>query len=734
MQLVSKTKSALLILWLASLGAIQAAFVHPGILHTRADLDRMKQMVQQGAEPWQTGFEKLKAHPQSQADWHLRGPFERVSRGAGEELHRAELVQDGNAAYQNALMWALTGNRAHAEKAVEILNAWSGMLREIVGRDKELAASLCGFKHANAAEILRYTYDGWAPADIARCEMMLKTVFYPVIKDFATFANGNWDTGCIKTMMAIGVFCNDQTIYDHAAEYYRNGSGNGCLTHYVINDQGQCQESGRDQTHTQLGLAHLAEACEITWNQGLDLYGAADNRLLKGFEYTARYNLGQDVPFAAFRDTTGKYYAERISTRARGRLRPIFEMVWNHYENRKGIAAPFTKQAAAKLRPEGAAFDADHPGFGTLLFMRPAPVPGGILKAEGLGDGVSQQQDHPQASLEGATRAFAVPTDYAIGADLSFLKQAEDRGTVFKDKGQAKPGLQIFRTHGYNWIRLRLFHTPTRLPNNLQYTIALAQDAKKLGYKFLLDYHYSDTWADPGKQIIPKAWEGKSHAELVQAVREYTRDTMVAFRAAGALPDMVQPGNEITPGMLWPDGKLPANWDNFAELLQAAVEGVKAGSGDTRPPRIMIHIDKGGNKNATKWFFDKLNSYNVPYDVIGQSFYPWWHGSLQDLRENLAFMADAYHKDIIVVEAAYNWRPTEYKNKEAPFPETPEGQKQFLSEVNRAVLETPHGLGKGVFWWEPAVSPGPLRSRGVFDNDGNALPVITVFDELAKRR
>ena len=123
--------------------------------------------------------------------------------------------------------------------------------------------------------------------------------------------------------------------------------------------------------------------------------------------------------------------------------------------------------------------------------------------------------------------------DYAVGADLSFLKQAEDGGTVFKDANEAKPGLQIFKDHGYNWIRLRLFHTPTQLPNNLEYTMTLAADAKKLGYKFLLDYHYSDTWADPGKQFIPKAWEGKSHAELVQAVFEYTRDTMVALREGG---------------------------------------------------------------------------------------------------------------------------------------------------------------------------------------------------------
>src|ERR1035441_6266643 len=124
----------------------------------------------------------------------------------------------------------------------------------------------------------------------------------------------------------------------------------------------------------------------------------------------------------------------------------------------------------------------------------------------------------------------AKAAEYAIGADLSFLKQAEAQGVVFKDHGQAKPGIEIFRNHGYNWIRLRLFHTPSRLPNNLQYTIALAKEARERGFKFLLNYHYSDNWADPGKQTIPKAWEGKSHAELVEAVFEYTREPAGAPR------------------------------------------------------------------------------------------------------------------------------------------------------------------------------------------------------------
>lgn len=322
--------------------------------------------------------------------------------------------------------------------------------------------------------------------------------------------------------------------------------------------------------------------------------------------------------------------------------------------------------------------------------------------------------------------------DYAVGADLSFLKQAEDQGKIFQDNHQPKPGLEIFKDHGYNWIRLRLFHTPTQLPNSLPYTIALAQAAKKLGFKFLLDYHYSDTWADPGKQFIPKAWEGLSHAQLVDAVRDYTRDTTVAFREAGVLPDMVQIGNEITNGTLWPDGRLPANWDHFADILKAGIAGVEAGRGNQPRPRIMIHIDKGGDKQATKAFFDKLNSYHIDFDVIGQSYYPWWHGSLNDLRENLIFMANAYKQDIIVVEAAYNWKPAEYRNRPGPFPETPEGQREFLDELNRTVQAAPNGRGIGVFWWEPAVPGGGIASRGMFDENGNALPVITVFDKFTR--
>jgi arabinogalactan endo-1,4-beta-galactosidase len=327
---------------------------------------------------------------------------------------------------------------------------------------------------------------------------------------------------------------------------------------------------------------------------------------------------------------------------------------------------------------------------------------------------------------------WARGADYAVGADVSFMGRAEQQGIVFADGGKKQPALHILHEHGYRWIRLRLFHTPTDLPNNLAYTIALAKDAKALGMKFLLDYHYADSWADPQQQPIPRAWAGLSHAELTKAVFEYTRDTVAAFRDAGVLPDMIQIGNEITHGMLWPDGKLPENWDNFAQLVYAGINGMDAGRGNGMRPKIMIHIDRGADMKGTKEFLDKLDSYDVPYDVIGQSYYPWFHGSLNELHANLSFMAAEYQKDIIVVETAYNWKPAEYVGKDAPFPESPEGQRQFLDELNRVVMQTPNGRGKGIFWWEPAVS-GRLSSRGYFDDQHNALPVLGVFDRFTRK-
>lgn len=322
--------------------------------------------------------------------------------------------------------------------------------------------------------------------------------------------------------------------------------------------------------------------------------------------------------------------------------------------------------------------------------------------------------------------------DYMIGADLSFVKEAEDKGFVFKDAGNPQSGIEIFKNHGYNWVRLRLFHSPTELPNDLDYTIALAKEAKAQGFKFLLDYHYSDTWADPQKQFIPKAWEDKTQEELVQLVYDYTKATMLAFREAEVYPDMVQVGNEISVGMLWPNGKLPENWDNFAALLQAGINGVYSSCGNNPCPEIMVHIDKGAEKDFTKYFFDKIEAYGITYDVIGQSYYPWWHGNLLDLRECLNFTANTYKKDVILVETAYNYAPAEYIDKKAPFPETPEGQKAFLEAVNQIMLNIPDNRGKGVFWWEAAAPNKSFSTRTFFKNNGEALPVLNVFDKYTR--
>jgi hypothetical protein len=347
---------------------VAAAFVHPGVVHTKEDLMLIRESVAGNKEPWKSGFERLKADRFSSADYRVQGGFREFGRNPS--VKSREAIEDASAAYQNAIMWVISGDPKHARKAIEILNAWSAKLVEITGRDRILAAGISGIKFVTAAEILRHTGAGWGQDDIARAERMFRGVFHPVIKDFATFANGNWDAACVQTMMAIGVFTDDKEMFQQAVDWYQAGKGNARLTHYVINDEGQCQESGRDQQHTQLGLGFLAVCAQIAWCQGIDLYGASNNRLLKGFEYTAKYNLGEEVPFERTTDTTGKYRHTAISGDGRGDLRPIYEMVYHHYARRKGLNAPWTGKAAAKLRPEGGIRNLDHLGFGTLLFSR----------------------------------------------------------------------------------------------------------------------------------------------------------------------------------------------------------------------------------------------------------------------------------------------------------------------------------------------------------------------------
>lgn len=354
----------------ASGTAVTATFVHPGVMHTADDLARIKAHLQQ--TPWSSGYLTLKNDHYSSLTYQVRGGHcSKVVRGTPSECIN-EFNDDANAAYQQALMWTLSDDPRYAANAIQILNAWSSTLKSIEGHDAPLAAGLNGFKFAAAAELIRYTQAGWSSQDIAAAEAMFRNVFYPVIKDFAPYANGNWDSSCMKAMMAIGVFTDDWGLFNRSLDYYYNGPFDGALTNYVINTFGETQESGRDQAHTQLGIGNLAEVAEVAWAQGFDLYAAHNNRLLAGFEYVASYNLGNDVQFVPMVDTTGKYPHNTISSLDRGAFRPVYEMVYNHYANRKDLSAPDTKQVTDRLRPEGRTPYADNNGFGTLLFTEDA--------------------------------------------------------------------------------------------------------------------------------------------------------------------------------------------------------------------------------------------------------------------------------------------------------------------------------------------------------------------------
>ena len=333
-----------------------------------------------------------------------------------------------------------------------------------------------------------------------------------------------------------------------------------------------------------------------------------------------------------------------------------------------------------------------------------------------------------QAQTPDSTR----PLTFAVGADLSFLKSAEDRGVQFRDGGVARPGLDIFRDHGYDWIRLRVFHTPTDLPNNLAYTIALAQDAKARGYSFLLDYHYSDTWADPQHQITPRAWDTVNVRVLADSVYRYTRATFRAFSDAGVTPDMVQIGNEVRVGMMWPLGKLPEHWDNFAALYGAALAGIDSARGQSPRPLIMLHYDNGADTEGARAFYQRFAGYGLHYDVIGYSYYPWWHGNLLELRDNLLSTLEHFpDKDVMLVEVGYRPQVYERENRLPPYPDdgTDDPRRLFLEAVTQTVLAIPDRRLKGIFWWEPATR----CPSDFFDAQCNARPVIRVFDRYRRR-
>lgn len=394
-------------------------FVHPGILHTEASLTRMRNFVNGNVSPAIDCYKLMQADPKSSANYQIQGPFSTIGRLGAYAETKIPSEEDHMAAYLNSLMWYITGDESHALKAIEILNAYAGTLKEIDPNDNDepLSASLQGFILANACEIIKHTYDKVSEDDIKSWEDMFRNVFIPVLRKFFSkpaYTNGNWGTAAIKAFMAFGVFLDDDELYNYAIEFFYNGNDNGSLTNY-IGETGQCQESGRDQNHTMLGLGHLAEACEIAYNQGNEtLYSASDNRLLAGYEYTAKYNLGEDVPFTQWIDVTGRYSDWTvISETDRGNFRPIFEIAYNHYVTRKGLEMPYTKQVIAQISPEGpvaASACCDNPGYGTLLFRTET----GKAATVGIIDIKANEWQIDTSSGDGKNATGVVSGDYYV--------------------------------------------------------------------------------------------------------------------------------------------------------------------------------------------------------------------------------------------------------------------------------------------------------------------------------
>jgi hypothetical protein len=302
----------------------------------------------------------------------MNGPFRIISRDGQYAYTKSKMEADFSAAYLNALMWVATKDEKHAKKSLEILGAYADSLKIIPStNDAPLLAGLEGMKIVNAMEILRYTYPGITSEQIKRITKMITGIFLPVCEKFYStkaYTNGNWGAIVTKMYISSAIFLNNKTMYKKAIDFYYKGNDNGTIRNYISGSTGQIQESGRDQGHSQLGIGALATICEIAYNQGDDLYSAFNNRLLKGFEYVARYNLGDDnMPFTTWKDVTGKYSDWTvISDKSRGHFIPVYEMVYNHYVRLKGLSMPYTEKVIQRIRPEG--YDRDQPAFGTLLF------------------------------------------------------------------------------------------------------------------------------------------------------------------------------------------------------------------------------------------------------------------------------------------------------------------------------------------------------------------------------
>jgi len=368
------------------------------------------------------------------------------------------------------------------------------------------------------------------------------------------------------------------------------------------------------------------------------------------------------------------------------------------------------------------------------------------------------------APSEAAVQVNPIPglaADFIKGADLSMVPALEANGAQFKDvDGTPKDVLQIFKDHGVNWVRFRIWNDPTAGPGGGGDTdeakaLAMTKRAKALGLKVLIDFHYSDFWADPGKQTKPQAWEGHSKDQLVKDVYDYTAKVLKDFQAQGTQPDMIQVGNEIMNGMMWPEGKFPGN-DNGKELARLVQAGLQA-IHDNDPKheiKTMIHLADGGNNWIYQNFFNALINENKvnDFDVIGLSYYPFWHGTLDDLSNNINDISKRYNKDVIVVETAFGYTNENFDkmgNAYGPaeeriggFRSSVQGQASGLRAVMERVSEVPNHRGLGMFYWAPdwyaVPNVGWKTGEGnewdnlaMFDNNGRALESMDVWSDVS---
>lgn len=310
-------------------------FIHPGINQNLQDLQLMKSKVQKGEQPYKEAFARLKAAVDT---GFIVKPFAHVLRGpyGKPNIGGNDLSKSADMAYNYALAWYITADKKYAGKAIEILNAWSPVLWDFDYNDAKLLAAWTGHQLCNAAEILRYTNAGWQQKDIDGFTNMLMTVYYPLMRFYYPQANGNWDGAIIHSILAIAIFTDNRNMFNNAVDHFLYAPVNGSLFKYIY-PSGQCQETTRDQGHVQLGLGEFAGAAQVAFTQGVDFFLLANNRMALGYEYTAKYVLGEE-PHA---------YGV-ISPRAKN-LRDDYEYVYRHYAA-QGVPVPYTKRAADSVR------------------------------------------------------------------------------------------------------------------------------------------------------------------------------------------------------------------------------------------------------------------------------------------------------------------------------------------------------------------------------------------------